>query len=424
MKSLAIVGAILFAGLCITGLALYSFGKDKAKMARDAQPIADATTSANDAGVVLRCDPVSGTDIALHEVVRGLHAPLFLTAPADDERLFVIEQPGKIRIIENAALVTTPFLDIQNIVRDTGNEQGLLGLAFHPNYASNGKFYVNYTATSPSGATVVAEYTVSGDPNLANTTGRTLLTFSQPQSNHNGGMLAFGSDGYLYVGTGDGGGGNDEHGREGNGQSLETLLGKLLRIDVTSGEPYSIPSDNPFAEGGGRPEIWAYGLRNPWRFSFDRASGDIYIADVGQSTLEEVNVASRDAAGLNYGWKIAEGKQCRGGGKGCDMTGLTAPVHDYGRSDGQSITGGYVYRGECMPDVQGMYFFGDFASARIWTFEYKGEGAITNHSDRSSSIDPTNAINGLTSFGEDAFGELYVISRDGKIFKLIPRPAT
>lgn len=420
MKTLPIVSAIVFAGISITAFAIISCGDDKAKVDPDARPIPDATASVDDAGVPLRCDAIAGTDITLQEIVRGLVDPLLLTAPADDERLFVVEQPGKIRIIEENTLVPTPFLDIQDIVRDNSNEQGLLGLTFHPNYASNGKFYVNYTASSPQGATVVAEYTVSADANVANTAGRILVSFAQPFSNHNGGMLAFGPDGYLYIGTGDGGSGDDP---QNNGQNLDTLLGKLLRIDVNSGDPYAIPADNPFVAGGGLPEIWAYGLRNPWRFSFDRLNGDIYIADVGQGTLEEVNVESKDAAGLNYGWKIAEGKQCRGGGNNCDMTGLTPPVHDYGRDDGQSITGGYVYRGECMPDVQGMYFFGDYVTERIWTFNYQGDGAIANHTDRTAVIDPNSDIDGLTSFGEDAFGELYVISRDGKVFKLIPKPA-
>ncbi|MCP4446721.1 MAG: PQQ-dependent sugar dehydrogenase [Myxococcales bacterium] len=418
MKPLYCLSTIIVIGIAASPWATGACG-ESSKPAPDAEPTPAFDAAIPDAGVPLQCVPVAGTDLKLQEVVNGLVEPLYLTAPAGDDRLFVIEQPGRIRIVEENALLPTSFLDITNIVRDTGNEQGLLGMVFHPNYANNGKFYVNYTATSPSGDTVIAEYTVSANVNVANTTGRILLTIEQPESNHNGGMLAFGGDGYLYIATGDGGGANDEHGQDGNGQNLDSLLGKMLRIDV-EGVPYDIPSSNPFRSGGGLAEIWAYGLRNPWRFSFDSNTNDIYIADVGQGELEEVNVQGGDAAGGNYGWKIMEGTECFQSDS-CDTTGLVQPVHQFPHTQGrQSITGGYVYRGVCLPDIAGRYFFGDYAGEQIYTFEYGG-GAISNFQEITNSIDPNSDIAGLTSFGTDGFEELYIVSRDGKIFKIVAR---
>ena len=419
MKPVYYLSTVLIAGLAATTWASGACGGDS-KPDPDAEPIVVFDAGIDDAGLPVHCEPVTGTDLKLQEIVRGLVDPLYLTAPEGDDRLFVIEQPGRIRIVEENMLLPTPFLDISDIVSDLGNERGLLGMAFHPDFATNGRFFVNYTATEPRGDTVVAEYTVSADANVANPTGEILLTFDQPQSNHNGGAIEFGPDGFLYIGTGDGGGADDQHGPEGNGQNLDTLLGKLLRIDVDSGSPYGIPADNPFATGGGRPEIWAYGLRNPWRFSFDSLNGDVYIADVGQELLEEVNVEPGNAAGLNYGWKIMEGTDCFQAAS-CDSTGLVLPVHEYPHNQGrQSITGGYVYRGTCIPDIQGRYFFGDFAGEQMYTFEY-GSGAISNLQEITSSIDPNSDIAGLTSFGEDGYGELFVVSRDGKIFKIVPR---
>ncbi len=419
MKPVYYVTTILGVGLAWTIYASGACGSDP-KPDPDAEPIPVFDAAIDDAGLPLHCEPVSGTDLKLQEIVRNLVEPLYLAAPTGDDRLFVVEQPGRIRIIDDNTLLPTPFLDITDIVRDTSNEQGLLGLAFHPDYETNGRFFVNYTATDPRSDTVVAEYTVSSDPNVANPTGEILLTFDQPESNHNGGMLAFGPDSYLYVGTGDGGGADDQHGPDGNGQNLNTLLGKMLRIDVDGGSPYGIPADNPFATAGGLPEIWAYGLRNPWRFSFDALTGDVYIADVGQDLIEEVNVQPADAAGVNYGWRIMEGTDCFQAGS-CDTNGLVQPVHEYPHTQGrQSITGGYVYRGTCFPDIQGRYFFGDFAGEQIYTFEYAA-GAISNLEDITDGIDPNSDIAGLTSFGEDGFGELYVVSRNGKVFKIVPR---
>src|SRR5688572_30253196 len=261
----------------------------------DARPAADAA--------VATCTPQSGTNLALQPVATGLSSPVFLTAPPGDARLFIVEQPGRIRIVKDGTLLETPFLDIRGPVRSTGDEEGLLGLAFHPDYAQNGRFFVYYTADSPNGDNLVAEYTVGANPDVADTAEERLITFAHPgEGNHNGGGIAFGPDGYLYIGTGDGGGSNDEHG---NGQPLTTPLGKMLRIDVDVAGTYAIPATNPFVgDGGGvREEIWANGLRNPWRWSFDRMTDDLYIADVGQLQREEVNVQpAASTGGENYGW--------------------------------------------------------------------------------------------------------------------------
>ncbi len=366
-----------------------------------------------DAAINPRCEIKSGEDVALVEVATGLRSPLLVTAPQGDPRLFIIEQDGIIRIVEDGNVNATPFLDIRSIIASVGNEQGLLGLAFHPEYATNGKFYVYYTARSPADDVVVAEYTVSDDADLANATGRILLTIDEPRRNHNGGMIAFGPAGYLTIAVGDGGKQGDP---DGNAQNLNIHLGKLLRIDVDSKTlPYGIPADNPFASGGGLPEIWAYGLRNPWRFSFDSQTGDIYIGDVGQGSREEINVQPGNAAGVNYGWKIMEGIECFNS-PNCDRTGLTLPVTDYPHTQGRvSITGGYVYRGTCSPDIAGWYFFADFASQQIYTFEYDGTAANLTE----LFLDPTNQIGGITSFGQDGFGELYVVSRNGRIFQIV-----
>ncbi len=435
MKPLPIFSVALVASLSAGALVLNSCGDDGAPAVATDASATDAVVNAQidaslpviDAAVAQFCTPTSGTNLALQEIVSGLSDPLFLDAPSGDPRLFVIEQPGRIVLIKDEVLQPTAFLDIQNLVRSTGNEQGLLGLAFHPDFSTNGRFFVNYTASSPAGATVVAEYTAAGDADVANATGTILLTINQPESNHNGGMLAFGADGYLYIGSGDGGGGGDQHGTIGNGQDLNTNLGKLLRIDIDSGDPYAIPTDNPYAGGGGSPEIWAYGLRNPWRFSFDSMTGEVYIADVGQGPdnppgQEEVSVQAGNAANVNYGWRIVEGTQCFNPIAACNMTAKAAPVHTYPHSQGRrSITGGYVYRGACLPDIQGRYFFGDYIGTQIYSFEHAG-GAITNLQDLESMLDPGGNINRLTSFGEDGFGELYVISRNGRVFRIVAAP--
>jgi glucose/arabinose dehydrogenase len=359
--------------------------------------------------------PVAGTPaLAGTRVVGGLSSPLDLqAAPGDTARLFVVEQRGRIRIVRGQTLSATPFLDISDRLRCCG-EQGLLGLAFHPAYAQNGRFFVNYT--NPQGHTHVSEFRVSSNPDAADPgSERQLLFVSQPFANHNGGGLAFGPDGRLYIGLGDGGSGGDP---QGNGQFLGTHLGKMLRIDVDGGMPYGVPADNPFrTTPGALPEIWALGLRNPWRFSFDRSSGELYIADVGQSAREEVDVAPAGRGGQNYGWNVMEGTLCFRPSSGCTMNGLTLPVLDYGRGVGGSITGGYVYRGCRLPGYHGTYFYGDFISGAIRSFRLQG-GQATDARDWSGTIG--RDIGNVSSFGQDAEGELYIVDYDGEVFRIVP----
>jgi glucose/arabinose dehydrogenase len=351
---------------------------------------------------------VSTPGLVATVVASGLSSPLHLTAPASDPRLFVVEKPGRIRIVENGQLRATPFLDISSLV-STGSEQGLLSLAFHPQYAANGYFYVNYTDTS--GNTRVVRYAVSADPNVADVaSAKLILAVAQPASNHNGGHILFGPDGMLYIAMGDGGGGGDPFS---NGQDTGTLHGGLLRIDVDRGDPYAIPADNPLVgQPGARAEIWAYGLRNPWRIAFDSATNLLYIADVGQSAWEEVNVVSAAAGGLNYGWNIMEGQHCFNGGA-CNSNGLVLPVLEYDHGVGCSITGGYVYRGSDVPAVQGRYFYSDFCSGFLRSFVYVN-GVATDARDWE-----VDTLGRVLSFGEDAAGELYVLSQNGNVYRLI-----
>jgi glucose/arabinose dehydrogenase len=344
------------------------------------------------------------------EVATGLNRPTGLEHAGDSSgRLFVIEQVGLLRIIKDGSLLSEPFLDIQQRVGSSGNEQGLLGLTFHPRYVENGYFYVNYTDTQ--GDTVIARFRVSANPDLADpATEQQLLKISQPYANHNGGVTAFGPDGYLYLGLGDGGSGGDPLGA---GQNLDTLLGKILRLDVDTAEPYAIPADNPFSEGNGRPEIWAYGLRNPWRFSFDRLTGDLYIADVGQNSFEEINFQpASSTGGENYGWNIMEGFSCFRSSE-CDRTGLTLPILDYPtRVDGNcSVTGGYVYRGDLLEEWQGVYLYGDYCSGRVWGLLQGEEGEWQN-----ALLFETGQS--ISSFGQDEQGELYLVGHRGSILRL------
>jgi len=338
--------------------------------------------------------------IALQLVVSGLQRPVAVRAADDGSgRLFIVEQPGRIRIFDVDGLRSTPFLDIANRVRDTSNEQGLLGLAFHPEYARNGRFFVNYTDLS--GDTVIAEYTRSeSDTNLSNPSSEAIImTIQQPFSNHNGGDLAFGPDGYLWIATGDGGGGGDP---QGNGQNPETLLGKLLRVDVDNGSTYTIPPDNPFNDDPeARDEIWALGLRNPWRFSFDRSTGDLYIGDVGQGSWEEIDFETgTDPGGRNYGWATMEGSHCFVNSN-CSTDGLTLPVAEYSHALGCSVTGGYVYRGTRFPALRGLYLYGDFCSGTVWGLAPAGPG------DWTVAVVGQTGVS-ISSFGEDESGELYL----------------
>ncbi len=346
--------------------------------------------------------------LALTEVVSGLNSPVFLTAPRSDARLFILEKPGRIRVFQNGALLPTPFLDISGEV-STGNEQGLLGLAFHPQYATNGFFYINFTGLD--GHTRIRRYSVSTTANVAITgSAKLILQVNQPYGNHNGGMLAFGPDGMLYIGMGDGGSGGDPHG---HGQDRSTLLGDMLRLNVDQGDPYVPAAGNPFiGMGSARGEIWAYGLRNPWRFSFDRSSGDLYIADVGQSEREEINVVPSTLAGVNYGWRIMEGTSCYNAAT-CSQTGLTLPVLDYGRTNACSVTGGYVYRGSLIPELAGHYFYSDFCGGWLRSFRY-ANGQATEQ--REWDVGGMGAV---SSFGEDAAGELYVLNLSGRVFRIV-----
>ncbi|BDB27621.1 PQQ-dependent sugar dehydrogenase [Cupriavidus sp. P-10] len=342
--------------------------------------------------------------LSLVQVAGGLGEPIYLTAPAGDARLFIVERAGRIRIVRNGALLATPFLDIDALTTTDG-ERGLLSMAFDPAYASNGRFYVYYTDNN--GAITVARYQASAsNPDVADTAGTVLLSIPHSNfQNHNGGQLAFGPDGMLYVGTGDGGGGGDP---SGNAQNLGVLLGKVLRIDASgaSGQPYGIPAGNPFTgQSGRRGEIWAYGLRNPWRFAFD--AGQLYIADVGQNQREEVDVAAATSAGLNYGWNRMEGTACVGAAT-CDTAGLTLPVFEYGHdAGGCAIVGGYVYRGSALVALQGRYFYSDLCTGKLLSFVFRDGGA-------AEQVDWNVTIPGsVYSFGVDAAQALYVLADSG-----------
>ncbi len=352
--------------------------------------------------------------IALDLVADKLSRPIGVYHAGDgSDRLFVVEQSGRIRVLKQGTLSKKYFLDIRNRV-SAGGEKGLLGLAFHPNFRKNRRLFVNYTARDNGLRTVISEWTVDErlekvDPKSE----RQILTIRQPFSNHNGGQIAFGPDGYLYIGTGDGGAGNDP---EGNGQNLRTWLGKMLRIDIDrkeKGKAYAIPPDNPFtSQSKIAPEIWAYGLRNPWRFSFDRGMGHLYVGDVGQNRREEINIIRR---GLNYGWNIMEGNICTPRvNRVCDKSRFEKPIFDYPRSEGTVVIGGYVYRGRAISALKGAYLYGDFGNGRIWMLKVKA-GKVSDHhllleTDRS-----------ISAFGEDAHGELYVVDYGGKILKIVNR---
>jgi glucose/arabinose dehydrogenase len=370
--------------------------------------------------VLLASTTVTGTapfTLQLTPVVPGLSQPLFVTHAGDGSgRLHVVQKEGTIVSVTGSTLA--PFLDIRSLVRSTGGEQGLLGLAFDPAYASNRRFYVNYTDLN--GNTVIARYTafpggISADPSSA----QAVLSIPQPFENHNGGWLGFGPDGYLYVAMGDGGSGGDPLGNAQNGNSL---LGKILRIDVSSAQPYAIPPSNPFVGVAGmRAEIWSLGHRNPWRPSFDRADGTMLIADVGQNVYEEVNLErAENPGGNNYGWPRMEGAHCYPNAtQACDQTGLVLPIAEYAHVSGAecSVTGGYVYRGSRIPFLKGYYLVGDFCSGKIWALQRQGDGTYAR-----SDVLQTSRFN-LSSFGEDEAGELYVTGLgDGVLYRISAMP--
>jgi len=356
--------------------------------------------------------------VTLTPVVSGFSSPVDLQSTDDGTgRLFVVEQAGTIRILQSGAILPTPFLDIRSRVTFSG-EMGLLGVAFHPGFAQSGHLYVNYVRTVMVGAlaqrqTVIAEYQVSAaDANQADpATERILLVIDQPYDNHKGGQLAFGPDKFLYIGLGDGGNGGDPLG---NGQSLQTLLGKVLRIDVdhtTGALPYAIPADNPFVAGGGLPEIWAYGLRNPFRFSFDSMTGKLFVGDVGQSAYEEVDILQK---GGDYGWNVMEGLHCYTPATGCNTTGLMPPIAEYSHSEGIAVIGGYVYHGTGIPALAGSYVFGDFGAGKIWRLTMDNSGAWQRVLLLSGGPN-------MSSLGRDAAGELYLVDYSGgAILKVAP----
>ena len=370
---------------------------------------------ANPTGVALRLERI---DAAL-----GLGFPIFLTAPpGDTARLFVVEKGGTIKVVNRlgSSLIGT-FLDVSSLV-STGGEQGLLGLAFDPQYASNGRFYISYTDVN--GNSVIARYLVSSNPDVAvSTADLIILTLAQPFANHNGGMIAFGPDNFLYIGFGDGGSGGDP---DGHAQNPADLLGKLLRIDVSqSAAPplfaYTIPSDNPFAAAALGNEIWSLGLRNPWRYSFDRQTGDLYIADVGQGHWEEVNVnvstgPGSAGKGVNYGWNVMEGNHCYPPATAiCNSVGMTLPQVEYDHSNAEcSITGGYAYRGAAIPALQGTYFYGDFCAGFVRSFRLIN-GNVAQLFDWTTLRPGGN----ITSFGEDAAGEIYIMTSAGGLYRIV-----
>jgi hypothetical protein len=357
--------------------------------------------------------PEGPEPVGLEEVVTGLAFPLYLTAPAGDSRLFIVEKGGTIRIVENGALLPTPFLDLSGQVSG-GGEQGLLGLAFDPQYAANGRFVVHYTDLA--GDTRVSAFRVSPDPDVADAGSEVLiLAADQPFPNHNGGQVLFGPDGYLYIMLGDGGSAGDPGHR---GQSLADLLGSILRIEPLAEGGYAVPAENPFVgAAGARPEIWSYGLRNPWRADFDPATGDLYVADVGQGRWEEVSVApAADGAGRgsNFGWRIMEGPECFGDSS-CDQSGLLLPAVFYDHGEGCSVTGGFVYRGSASPALQGHYFYSDFCGGWVRSFRLEGGEAVDEY--EWSALAPGGNV---SSFGRDAAGELYVLTSGGGVYRIVP----
>ncbi|HEY3345939.1 MAG TPA: PQQ-dependent sugar dehydrogenase, partial [Anaerolineaceae bacterium] len=347
-----------------------------------------------------------------NQVAAGLAGPVGIANAGDGSgRLFILLRSGTIQVLKAGQVLNTPFLDITNRVNSSGSEQGLLGIAFHPQYQQNGFFYINYTDLN--GDTVIARYHVSGSADQADPSSeQVVLRVQQPYPNHNGGSLVFGPDGYLYLGLGDGGSQGDP---QNNGQSTQTLLGKLLRIDVDHGSPYTIPADNPFAKGGGRPEIWAYGLRNPWRFSFDALTHDLYIGDVGQDTYEEIDFLPAGApGGTNFGWRFREGMHPYNGQPPAGVI-LTDPVFEYTHAQGGcSITGGFVYRGQALLAWQGVYLFGDYCSGLVWGLVRQADGVWNGQ-----VLFQTGSA--ITSFGVDEQDEIYLADQRGGIYQLAPR---
>jgi glucose/arabinose dehydrogenase len=394
---LAVAGIALRRTLAVAGAMLGLPGEVPAALRGEAEPTPAAVPAA--------------AEVELVPVARGFRNPLLVTHAGDGSgRLFVVEQGGRVRVVRGGRVESEPFLDIADRLDTDRGERGLLGLAFAPDFASSGAFYIAQTAPGPEVRVVrfrVRAGSARADPGSA----EVVLAMSDPASNHNGGGIVFGPDGHLWVGTGDGGSAGDPWD---NARDRGSLLGKMLRLDV-SRSPYGIPPDNPWAKGGARPEIWAIGLRNPWRFSFDRATGELWIGDVGQFAWEEIDVEDpKRGGGLHYGWRTMEGRHCFSPRKGCDPEGLQAPIHEYGHGEGCSVTGGYVYRGRALPALAGTYLFGDFCSGTLWglTRDAAGRAAVRILARTGLAI---------SSFGEDEAGEVYLCDHaGGAIYRIAP----
>jgi glucose/arabinose dehydrogenase len=412
----------------IAGLCLVVAGKALKPIAHIGQDPVIAHTGQDPVKAHTGQDPVRAMGEAgftSMRLITGLARPVqVVAAPNDYDRIFIVEQrsgsTGRIRIfnLDTNTLNSTPFLSFSV---STSSEQGLLGLAFHPDYDTNGQFYVNYTASN--GDTYIKRYTVSSDPDIADSgSGYTIMTIDQPYSNHNGGWLGFGPDGYLYIGTGDGGSGGDPGNRA---QDITNQkLGKMLRIDVDGGLPYAIPASNPFVGITGDDEIWSYGLRNPWRCSFDSKTGDLWMGDVGQNAYEEISFQpASSTGGENYGWRCYEGNNTYNT-SGCpSQSTMIFPVWEYSHSSGCSITGGEIYRGSAIGGLEGTYFFADYCYPTIWSFRYDGT-SVYDFQNRTSQLAPDQgSIGSISGFGRDAAGELYICDLNGEVFKVIPTPA-
>jgi glucose/arabinose dehydrogenase len=348
-------------------------------------------------------------------IAKDFTAPVAMECPKDgSKRMFICELRGKIKIIKDGKVLEKPFLDLSKKLDNIGkvySEKGLLGIAFHPKYKTNGRFFVYYSAPGAGGEnhkSILAEYKVSSDADLADPDSENILMqISEPESNHNGGQLAFGPDGFLYIGLGDGGGAGDNHGPKGNAQNLENLLGKIIRIDINSKSPYAVPKDNPFVTvKNAKSEIWAYGLRNPWRFSFDKKTGRMFCADVGQDKWEEIDIIQK---GKNYGWRIMEANHCFNPAQNCDTKNLELPIAEYNHDKGISVTGGYVYRGKSMPAFEGKYIFGDWRGNMFYLEESGGKWTMNDmviEGKKNNDLDYD-----INSFGEDENGEIYIIAQ-------------
>ncbi|MEZ4480679.1 MAG: PQQ-dependent sugar dehydrogenase [Dehalococcoidia bacterium] len=404
--------SVLHWGAMVGALLLAACGNDSS----DAQNSPAATDSVTVPGIATDTATAAVPEsvaAALVKVADGLDEPTAIANAGDgSDRLFVVQKEGLVRVVKGGALLPAPFLDVRDLVTDAGNEQGLLGIAFHPQFAENGRFFIAFSAKDTN-ANSLAEFRVTtpGSDTADRDSGRILLAIPDTRSNHNGGMVAFGPDGYLYFSTGDGGGAGDP---DRAGQDIGVLPGKILRLDVDGSAPFAIPATNPFVgRSGARGEIWAFGLRNPWRFSFDRETGDLWIADVGQNDYEEIDFQpAASAGGENYGWSVMEGTHCFRPADGCDTSGKVLPVYEYSHADGScSVTGGYRYRGDAVPELRGLYVFADYCQRDLLALVPDGDGW------RVLTVGRTPGR--VTAFGEDESGEIYLVSgTDGGLYRV------